>query len=124
MPIIKSSKKRAKQNLVANIRNHAQLSRMRSFVKNIIKWTHNGEVQKAEGIFDETQKCIDTCSKNNLIHKNNAARKKSRIAKLISSAKSQPKKATHESPKPAPKEVKKEEVSAPAEESAIEKEES
>jgi small subunit ribosomal protein S20 len=93
MPIIKSAKKRAKQNVTARERNHAQLSRMRSFVKNIIKWTENGKVEKAKEVFNDTQKAIDTCSKKNLIHKNNAARKKSRIAKLIANAKTSSKKS-------------------------------
>lgn len=93
MPIIKSAKKRAKQNIVSRERNHAQLSRMRSFVKNIVKWTESGEIEKAKGIFDEAQKAIDTCSKKNLIHKNNAARKKSSLAKLLAKAKPQSKKA-------------------------------
>lgn len=75
-----------RQNETAQVRNHAQLSRMRSFIKNIVKWTEGGEVKKAEAAMNDAQKSIDTCAKKNLIHKNNAARKKSRIARLIAGA--------------------------------------
>ncbi len=90
MPIIKSAKKRVKQNEVARVRNHSQLSKMRSFIKNIVRWVEGGELKKAEDVFNDAQKAIDTCAKKNLIHKNNAARKKSRISKLISRAKAHP----------------------------------
>ena len=75
-----------KQNQSAYVRNHAQSSRMRSLIKNIVKWVEGGEMEKARAIFDETQKAIDTCAKKNIIHKNNAARKKSRIARLVGAA--------------------------------------
>ncbi len=71
-----------RQNNVARVRNHAQLSKMRSLYKNIIKWSTAGETAKVSEYFDEAQKSIDTCAKKNLIHRNNAARKKSRIARL------------------------------------------
>ena len=56
---------------------------MRSLYKNIVAWAQGGEKEKVATWFDKTQKAIDTCAKKNLIHKNNAARKKSRIAKLF-----------------------------------------
>ncbi len=64
---------------------------MRSLYKNIVKWAQGGEVEKAEQFFDEAQKAIDTCAKKNIIHKNNASRKKARLAKLITEAKNNPK---------------------------------
>lgn len=89
MPIIASAKKRVKQNEVARVRNHAALAHMRSLYKNIIRWTtgHDTDVKQAKIFHNEAQKAIDTCTKKNLIHKNNAARKKSRIARLINAAK-------------------------------------
>jgi len=83
MPIIASAKKQMRQNIKSNIRNHAQLSNMRSLYKNIVKWVEAGEKDKAKEFFDEAQKAIDTCAKKNLIHMNNASRKKSRIARLL-----------------------------------------
>jgi ribosomal protein S20 len=88
MPILDSAKKRARQNVKANKRNHARLSRMRSLVKNIVKWTKNNEeIKKAEENFSETQKSIDMCEKNNLIPKGKANREKRKIAKALFSAK-------------------------------------
>ncbi len=83
MPIIASAKKRMRQNTKVRVRNHAQLSKMRSLYKNLVKWSEAGEGEKVGKYFDEAQKSIDTCAKKNLIHKNNAARKKSRIARLF-----------------------------------------
>ena len=83
MPIIASAKKRMRQNNKVRGRNHAQLSKMRSLYKNLVKWSEADEGEKVAKYFDEAQKSIDTCAKKNLIHKNNAARKKSRIAKLF-----------------------------------------
>ena len=113
-----------RQNAVSNTRNHAQLSRMRTLIKNIIKWTEGGEVKKAEGAFNETQKSIDTCSKKNLIHKNNAARKKSRIARIIALSKKTPlKEEVKETKKPKKAPVAKMVKEAPAEEVKISEDE-
>jgi len=89
MPIIASAKKRVKQNEVARVRNHAALAHMRSLYKNIVRWTtgQDIDIKQAESFHNEAQKAIDTCTKKSLIHKNNAARKKSRIARLIAAAK-------------------------------------
>lgn len=95
MPILKSAKKRARQNQVRRVSNHARLSRMRSLYKNIVRWFSSGETEKAEQFFSTAQKEIDLCAKENLLHKNNAARKKSSLAKkrnaALASQKSAPK---------------------------------
>ncbi len=83
MPIIKSAIKRMRQEKTRRQRQKQELSRMRSLIKNIYKWMKSGKKDKAEKIFSETQKAIDTAAKKNIIHKNNAARKKSQIAKVL-----------------------------------------
>lgn len=83
MPIIKSAKKRARQTIVKSAQNKHFKTRMLTMVKNIISWVQGGEIEKAKEHFDEAQKAIDTAAKKNIIHKNTAARKKSRIAKAI-----------------------------------------
>lgn len=55
---------------------------MLSLYKNIVQWAKEGNTEKVTTFFDDAQKAIDTCAKKNIIHKNNAARKKSRIAKM------------------------------------------
>ena len=86
MPIIKSSKKRAKQAIVRQDHRKQFKTKMLTMVKNIIKWVEGGEVDKAKAHFDEAQKAIDTAAKKNIIHKKTAARKKSRIARVIAGA--------------------------------------
>ena len=85
MPVIKSSKKRAKQTIVRTNRRKEFKTKMLTMVKNIIKWVQSGDTEKAKEHFDEAQKAIDTAAKKNIIHKKTAARKKSRIAKAINS---------------------------------------
>jgi small subunit ribosomal protein S20 len=83
MPVIQSAKKRAKQQKVRTERNRHFKSRMMTLFKNIIKWAKGGEVEKAEGFLNETQKAIDIAAKKNIIHKNTANRRKSAISKAI-----------------------------------------
>lgn len=85
MPIIKSAKKRATLSETYRVRNLGYKTRMMTMVKNILKWVKEGALDKAKHHFDEAQKAIDLAAKKNIIHKNNAARKKSQIAGAISS---------------------------------------
>lgn len=87
MPVIKSAKKRVKQQKVRTDRNRHFKSRMMTLFKNLIKWVKGGEIAKAESFLDETQKAIDTAAKKNIIHKNTANRRKSGVIKAIMNAK-------------------------------------
>ena len=93
MPVIASAKKCARQDAKKRVRNHAFLSNMRSLFKNIIKHAEKGEIENIEKFFSEAQSAIDKCVKKNLIHKNNAARKKARIAKIVAELEKKGKKA-------------------------------
>jgi len=86
MPIIKSAIKRARQANKRNERNNERASQMRSLMRNILRWTKDGEKEKAEQMFPQAQKAIDMAAKKHLIHKNNAARKKARLAKAMNAA--------------------------------------
>lgn len=44
---------------------------------------NGGKKEDAEALLKKTYKVIDTAAKKNIIHPNNAARKKSQMAKLI-----------------------------------------
>lgn len=78
---------------------------MKSLVKLILSYLQKNEAEKAQKIHTEVVSSIDTAVKKNLIHKNNAARKKSRIQRALTAAKAADEKAST----PAKKEVKKEE---------------
>ncbi len=85
MPVIKSAIKRAKQNKVRYERNRHYSSHMKSMMKLILDYVKKGETEKATKIMPKVVSSIDTAAKKKLIHKHNAAHKKSRIAKAISS---------------------------------------
>ncbi len=79
MANIKSAKKRAKQAAVRNARNSAQRSMLRTAVKKVIKAIDAKDVAAAEAAFAIAQPILDRYSSRGLIHKNKAARHKSRL---------------------------------------------
>lgn len=84
MPILKSAKKRVKTAARRTEQKRGYKTRMLTMIKNIINFVKGGEVEKAKAIFNDAQSAIDTAAKKNIIHPNNAARKKARIARAIS----------------------------------------
>lgn len=86
MPIIKSAKKRMKQAEVRRQRNYPVRSAMKTHVKKVLLLTKEGKKDEAEKMLPETYKIIDTAAKKNIIHKNNAARKKSLLARSIANS--------------------------------------
>ena len=87
MANIKSAKKRV---LVANKKaseNQMLTSRMKTAIKKYNAAVAAGDVTLAEKLYPETGSVIDsTCSKG-VIHKNNAARKKSNLALKLNTLK-------------------------------------
>ena len=79
MANIKSAKKRAKQTVVRNARNVAQRSMLRTAVKKVIKALDANDAAGAEAAFAVAQPILDRFSARGLIHKNKAARHKSRL---------------------------------------------
>jgi small subunit ribosomal protein S20 len=80
---IKSAKKRAKQNLVRNARNSAQRSQLRTAIKKVLKAIHANDVAAARAAYDIAQPLLDRFAARGLIHKNKAARHKSRLTARI-----------------------------------------
>lgn len=87
MPNSKSAKKRLRQDEVRNERNRAVKSAMKTQVKKVIAAVKEGNVELAETEYKVAAKRLDRAGSKNIIHKNAAARKKSRLQKLIKSAK-------------------------------------
>ena len=56
---------------------------MKDEVKNFLKAITKKDVKEAEEILPTLYKAIDKALKNNIIKKNNAARKKSKFAKKV-----------------------------------------
>jgi small subunit ribosomal protein S20 len=80
---IKSAIKRARQNIKLRARNASARSMYRTFVKNVIKAIETGDQTAAKAAYVKAQPVIDKAACKGLIHKNKAARIKSRlVAKL------------------------------------------
>jgi small subunit ribosomal protein S20 len=84
---IKSAKKRAKQTVVRNARNTSQRSMLRTAVKRVLKAIEANDHAGAEAAFKTAVPILDRYSARGLIHKNKAARHKSRINARIKALK-------------------------------------
>ncbi len=83
----KSALKRARQNELSRLRNKTVKTRVKSIVKDVrssVEGSSNGDVTAK---LMAAQTLIDKASKKGVIHKKTAARKISRLSKLVNSAK-------------------------------------
>ena len=87
MANIKSSKKRAKQAVVRNLRNNSQRSQLRTAVKKVLKALESNDAAGAQEAFNVAQPILDRFSARGLIHRNKAARHKSRLTARIKALK-------------------------------------
>ena len=83
MANIKSAQKRAKQTVVRNARNAAQRSMLRTAVKKVLKALEANDAAGAQAAFAVAEPILDRYSSRGLIHKNKAARHKSRLTARI-----------------------------------------
>lgn len=83
MPIIKSAKKRVKQAKKRQERNYPLRSLLKTNMKKVLTAANEGRKEEAEKALPKAYKIIDTAAKKNLIHKKNAANKKSKLARAI-----------------------------------------
>ncbi len=82
MANIKSQKKRNKTNEKARLRNKAVRSEMKTRIKTALDIAGSGEGD-TEAALRLAIKRLDTAAAKGVIHKNQAARKKSRLAKRV-----------------------------------------
>lgn len=82
MPSHKSAKKRMRQTIKRNEANRSDIGEMRTAIKKVL--TLEDKAKGAE-ILSATFSVIDKLAKKGLIHKNNAAHKKARIASHVNS---------------------------------------
>jgi len=75
----KQSAKRARQAENRRQHNVALRSRMRTAIKSVLKATSDGDADKASALYKEAVPQIDTMVNKGLVHKNKAARTKSRL---------------------------------------------
>lgn len=85
MPITSSAKKAMRQAKTRLENRKPYKSRLKSEVKKVLTFAKT-DVAKAQKQLSVAYKVIDTAAKKNIIHKNNAARKKSRLAGVVAKA--------------------------------------
>lgn len=73
------ARKRARQAEVRRTRNASQRSNLRTFVKKVIAAVDAGDAEKAQAAYKTAVPVLDSAVNKGLIHKNKAARSKSRL---------------------------------------------
>lgn len=77
------TRKRALQNAQRRVHNHSMRSHMRTHVKKVVKALRKGDVDGAKTAYAAAVPVVDRMAGKGLIHKNRAARYKSRLNKRI-----------------------------------------
>jgi small subunit ribosomal protein S20 len=78
-----ASKKRARQSVKRNQHNSQIRAKVRTFIKKVVSAISAGNKKEAISGFTVMQKNVDQAVSKGLIHKNQAARKKSRLSTQI-----------------------------------------
>lgn len=87
MPNTQSAKKRLRQDVVRKDRNLAIKREMRNQIRKVREAVKAGDVDQAEAQFRLTAKKLDRAGARNIIHRNSAARLKSRLSARIKAIK-------------------------------------
>lgn len=87
MPNIKSAKKHVKSDAKKAIDNRSQNSAMKTAIKNVEKEAKHGSNESVGEKLKVAIKTIDKACSSGLIHKNKAAREKSRLTKIKNNVK-------------------------------------
>ncbi|AHB04692.1 MULTISPECIES: 30S ribosomal protein S20 [Pandoraea] len=77
------ARKRARQTVKINAHNSALRSRLRTAVKAVRKAIAAGDQAAAKEVLRTSAKTIDIIADKNIVHKNTAARQKSRLSAAI-----------------------------------------
>ena len=83
MANIQSAKKRARQAITRRLRNASQRSFLRSQLKKVVVAIQKGNKEIAQKAYTDAVPVIDNMVNKGLIHKNKAARHKSRLNNQI-----------------------------------------
>lgn len=86
MPIKKAAKKYIRVTARKTEKNRKIKGQFRSAIKAAREAVVKGEIEKAKDFWKKAQKSLDKAAQKKIIHKNTAARYKSRLNKLIKNA--------------------------------------
>lgn len=85
MPNIKSAKKRVLVTEKKTMENKAIKSALKTSIKKFLAAIQSGDKALADRLYPETVSAIDAAAGKGIIHKNNAANKKAKLAKKYAS---------------------------------------
>ncbi len=83
MANIKSARKRARQNEKQRQHNASLRTKFRTAIKKVKKAIEAGDKTAAQAVFQKAASTVDSVADKNIVHKNKAARHKSRLASAI-----------------------------------------
>lgn len=82
MPNIKSSIRSVKTDAERRAHNNSIKSELKTFTRKVEETVAAGNNDEAKALLVKAASCIDKAASKGIIHKNTAARKKSRLARL------------------------------------------
>ncbi len=77
------ARKRARQTVKRRALNMSQRSALRTAIKKVRKAVEGGDKAAAQAVFKESMSVIDSIADKGIVHKNTAARNKSRLSAAI-----------------------------------------
>ena len=83
MPITSSATKAARQSVKRRERRQPFNTRMKTAMRSFVDLVKEKKMDEAKKMLPAAYKAIDTAAKKNIIHRNNAARKKSLLARMV-----------------------------------------
>jgi len=89
MPNIKSAKKRLRQNLRLRARNRSGKHALRTQCRKVREAVQDGNLEQAQAQFRLASKVLDQAGSKRIIHRNAAARLKSRLSARVKQLKQQ-----------------------------------
>lgn len=83
MPVTPAAQKAVRRDEGRTRTNNRRRRQMRKAIKEVKTLVENDNIEAAKEALPAAYKAIDKAAKQNIIHQNNAARKKSKLAKLV-----------------------------------------
>lgn len=83
MPNIKSAEKRVRQNVKRELRNRRTKSMLKSSIRRFEESLQSGDMEEAKVKLNAAVRQIDRAATRGVVHKNTAARKKSRLSRIF-----------------------------------------
>ena len=83
MANIKSAIKRDRQSLIRRARNRSATSTLRTSIKKLRAAVEENNLDAAKDQLRKTHRLLDLTARKGVIHTNNAARRKSRLSRLV-----------------------------------------